>query len=73
VEHERVFLKLPKYRMKILSGDFNANVGRKDIFNPTIENEILHEISNGNGVRVINFATSKNLSQKKNVPTSQHT
>jgi hypothetical protein len=38
--------------MRILLGDFNAKVGREDIFNPTIGNESLHEISNDNGVRV---------------------
>jgi exonuclease III len=32
-ELECVFNKLPKYRMKILLGDFNAKVGREDIFN----------------------------------------
>jgi hypothetical protein len=47
--------------MKILLGDFNAKVGREDIFKPTIGNGSLHETSNDNGVRVINFATSKNL------------
>jgi hypothetical protein len=34
--------------------------------------ESLHEISNDNGVRVVNFATSKNSSQKYVVPTLQH-
>jgi hypothetical protein len=58
-ELERVFDKFPKYRMKILLGDFNAKVGRKDIFKATIGND-LHEISNDKGVRVLNFATSKN-------------
>jgi endonuclease/exonuclease/phosphatase family metal-dependent hydrolase len=47
--------------MKILLGDFNAKVGREDIFKPIIGNESLHEASNDNGVRVVNFATSKNL------------
>jgi hypothetical protein len=42
-------------------GDFNAKVGRENIFKPTIGNENLHEISNDNGVRVVNFATYKNL------------
>jgi hypothetical protein len=46
--------------MKILLGDFNAKVGREDIFKPTIANESLHEISNVNGVKLVNFATSKN-------------
>jgi endonuclease/exonuclease/phosphatase family metal-dependent hydrolase len=46
--------------MKILLGDFNAKVGRGDIFKP-IGNESSHKISNDNGVRIENFATSKNL------------
>jgi hypothetical protein len=57
----RVFDQFPRYDMKILLGDFNAKVGRKDIFKPTIGNESSHEISNDNGLRVVNFATSKNL------------
>jgi hypothetical protein len=60
----RVFDKFPKYLMKILLGDFNAEVGREDIFKPTIGNERLYEISNDNGVRLVNFATSKNLRVK---------
>jgi hypothetical protein len=55
-----VFDQFPRYDMKILLGDFNAKVGRENIFKPTIGNESLHEISNDNGVRVVNFATSKN-------------
>jgi hypothetical protein len=47
--------------MKIFLGDFNAKVSRADIFKPTIGNESLHEIANDNGVRLVNFATSKNL------------
>jgi hypothetical protein len=47
--------------MNILLGDFNAKVGRQDIFKPTIGKESSHEISNDNEVRVVNFATSKNL------------
>jgi hypothetical protein len=45
--------------MKILLEDFNAKVGREDIFKPTLGNESFHEISVDN--RVVNFATSKNL------------
>jgi hypothetical protein len=47
--------------MKILLGDINAKLGREDTFKPTIGNESLLEDSNDNGVRVVNFATSKNL------------
>jgi hypothetical protein len=63
-ELERMFDKFPKYHMKILIGDFNAKVDREDIFKLTIENESLHEISNGNGVRLVNFATLKTSESK---------
>jgi hypothetical protein len=63
-ELERVFDKFHKYQMKILLGDFSAKVGREEIFKPTIGNESLHEISNDNGVRLVNFATFKNLRVK---------
>jgi hypothetical protein len=60
-ELEQVFDQFPRYHMKILLGDFNAKVGRKDIFKPIIVGESLHEASNDNGVRVVKCATSKNL------------
>jgi exonuclease III len=60
-ELEQVFDQFPKYHMKILVGDFNALVGREDIFKPIICNESLHEVSKDNGARVINFAIFKNL------------
>jgi len=44
--------------VKILLGDFNAKVGRENIFKPTIGNESLPQDSNDNGVRIVNFATS---------------
>jgi exonuclease III len=56
-ELEVVFDQFPKYQMKIVLGDFNAKVGREDIFKPTIGNESLHETSNDNRVRVVDFAT----------------
>jgi exonuclease III len=62
-ELEQVFDKIPRYHMKILL-DFNAKVGREDIFKPTVVNESLHEISNDNGVRVVKFAKSKTLLSK---------
>jgi len=45
----------------MLLGDFNAKVGRENIFKPTIGQESIHQDSNDNGVRLVNFATSKNL------------
>jgi hypothetical protein len=51
-----------------LLGDFNAKVGREDIFKPIIGNKTLHEASNDNRVRVVNFATLKNLIVKSTFP-----
>jgi hypothetical protein len=66
VELEKVFDHFLKY-MKMLLGDFNAGVGRENIFKPTIGEKSLHQDSNDNGVRLVNlvrlvnFATSENL------------
>jgi len=60
-ELEQVFDNFPKYHMKNLLADFNAKVGRMNIFKPTIGQESLHQDSNDNGVRLVNFVTSKNL------------
>ena len=60
-ELEQVFDNFPKYHTKSLLGDFNAKLGREDIFKPTVGNESLHQDRNDNGVRIVNFATSKNL------------
>jgi exonuclease III len=64
---ERVFDKFPNCHMKILLGDFNANVDKEDIFKPTIKNESLHELSNDNGARLVNIATSKNFRVKSTI------
>ena len=60
-ELEQVFDHFPEYRMKIILVDFNAKVGRENIFIPTIGNESLHQDSNDNGVRIVIIETVKNL------------
>jgi hypothetical protein len=64
-ELEQVFDQFPGYHMKILMGDFNTKVVRADISKPIIGNESLREVSNDNGVRILNFAISKNLIVKR--------
>jgi hypothetical protein len=58
-ELKGIFDKCPKYHTEILLGDFNIKVVRMDIFKPTIRNENLHEISDDNGVRIVNFYKPK--------------
>ena len=48
----------PKYDKKILLWEFNAKMGREDIFKPTIGNENLHQESNNNGATTTNVGTS---------------
>jgi hypothetical protein len=71
-ELEQVFDQFPRYHMKNLLGDFNAKLGREDIFKSIIGNESLHEASNDDGVRVVNFATSKNLIVKSTTFSHRH-
>jgi len=56
-ELEQVFDHFPTYHMKALFGDFNAKLGREDIFKATKGNGSLHQDSNDNGVRIVNFVT----------------
>jgi hypothetical protein len=63
-ELEHVFNKLPMFYMTVLLGYFNAKVGRENIFKPTTGNKSFREISNDNRIKVVNFATSRNLNVK---------
>jgi len=56
-ESESVFNHFPNCHMKILLGDFNAKVGRENIFKLTTGNESLHQDGNDNGVRIVNSVT----------------
>lgn len=58
---ELVYDELPKADIKILLGDFNAKIGREEQFYRTVGNNSLHRVSNKNGLRVIDFASSRNL------------
>jgi len=60
-ELEQVFDYFPKYHTKMLLGYFNAKVGRENVFKLAIGQESLHQHSNDNGVRLVNFVTSQNL------------
>lgn len=53
--------KLPQNDVKIVLGDMNAQVGQEQVFLPTIGLHSVHEDSNDNGFRLIDFAASNNM------------
>jgi len=62
-ELEQGFDHFLKYHTKMLLGEFNTKVGRENTLKPTVGQDSLHQDSNDNGVRIVNFATSKNLAE----------
>lgn len=60
-ELERIIDSSPSHDMKIVLGDFNAQIGKEPVFIPTIGKHSLHQKTNDNGERLISFATSRSL------------
>jgi hypothetical protein len=54
-------------------GRVQCQVDREGIFKPTFWNKRLHEISNDNGIRSVNFATSKTLKAKSTMYPHRNT
>ena len=54
-ELQQVYEYFSQYNKKILSGDYNANLGSEDIFKTTFGNESLHQDSNDNVFRIEKF------------------
>jgi exonuclease III len=60
----QVFDHFLKYATKILLGDFNAKLGREDIFKPKIKSESLRQDSNDSGVGVVRFSLINKITVK---------
>jgi hypothetical protein len=58
--------------MKIFSVDFNAKIGRGDIFNPRAGTESLYKSSKDYGVRLVNVAAPKKLIAKSTILTHRN-
>ena len=59
---EKIYEEAPRHDIKIVIGDFNAKIGKEKVFMPTIGKESLHDESNDNGMRLIDFALGKGMS-----------
>jgi len=53
--------QIARLDIKIIVGDFNAEVDKESIYKPTIDNESLHNETNNNGIKMIQFAISDGL------------
>ncbi|XP_039300566.1 craniofacial development protein 2-like [Nilaparvata lugens] len=58
---ERAYNACPKHDIKVLMGDMNAKIGREEIYKQQAGSHSLHNESNLNGIRLINFAASKGM------------
>lgn len=58
---ERTLNSIPSHSIKIILGDTNAQVGREKVFEKTAGKESFHLQSNNNGLRLVSFAVSKDL------------
>ena len=57
--------------IKIIFGDFNAKAGKENIYIPTTGNESLHDETNNNGIKMIQFTVSEGLNVRSTTRYSQ--
>ncbi|XP_039282986.1 uncharacterized protein LOC120351088 [Nilaparvata lugens] len=58
---ENVYKNTPEHDVKLILGDFNAKLGKEACHRPTIGPYSLHDESNENGLRMIDFAGGNNM------------
>ena len=56
---EETYDRCPEHDIKIVLGDFNAKVGRENVFHPTVLNVSLHDTTSDNGMILVDFAAVK--------------
>ena len=59
---EREYDHSPKHDVKVVSGNLNVKVGQEEVYKSTIGSFSVHQLTNDNGLRLINFASSKHIS-----------
>ncbi|XP_054082672.1 uncharacterized protein LOC105219245 isoform X1 [Zeugodacus cucurbitae] len=60
---ERTYERCPRHDVKIVLGDFNARLGKEGVFGPTVGKFSLHDETSPNGLRLIDFAGTRNMTR----------
>ncbi|XP_072384640.1 uncharacterized protein [Diabrotica undecimpunctata] len=60
----QLYTEAPNHDIKIILGDLNAKVGTEDYVIPVVGRYSVHEVTNDNGSRLVDFATGCNLAIK---------
>ena len=63
----------PNLDIKIILGDFNAKVGKENTYKPTTGNKSLHNETNNNGIKIIQFAVSKGFNVRSTTSPHKYT
>jgi endonuclease/exonuclease/phosphatase family metal-dependent hydrolase len=58
---DQIYEGCPKKYVKIIIGDLNAKIDQEEIYGPIIGKYSLHTLSSDNGIRLKDFACSKNV------------
>jgi hypothetical protein len=61
---ERAYAACPSNDVKLVMGDANAKVGRETLHQSTIGKHSLHESTNENGLRLVDFAAGRQMAIK---------
>ena len=60
-EVEQAMNTVPQHDIKILLGDFNAQVGKEEVYRSVIGKQSFHDVSNDNGLRMISLAVAQGM------------
>ncbi|XP_029348373.1 uncharacterized protein LOC100575877 [Acyrthosiphon pisum] len=63
-EIEQLLEGISNSKIKIVLGDMNAKIGKERSYRPTIGTHSLHEMTNGNGTKLVDIAIGKGLKVK---------
>lgn len=59
-QQDKAYSIISAFDIKLVIGDFNSKVGKENIHKETIGKHSLHDITKGNGLRIISFVASRN-------------